>query len=120
MGLKDVKLLTCKNVWSKDHRKLTHQLTYELSYTSGKIERVSMTVDSPFPTDYFGISENPSFLSRYEPISHYLNLLTEADRVGIKGDIKKVVVKEADPVDMTVEEIEAALGKKIKIVSKEG
>jgi hypothetical protein len=114
----DVRLLRCKNVWPKDHKELTHLLTYEVKYKSGKIEHVRMTADTPFPLRYFEINEGSRF-SDYEQLIQYLHLSTpKCDRILIK-DVKVLLIKEADPVDMTVEEIEAALGKKIKIVSKE-
>lgn len=114
----DVRLLMCKNIWSKDHKKLTHLLTYEISYENGRIERIIMTVDSPFTIDHFETYTDPGF-GIYELSAQYLCLSTPDNRAMIKGDVKTVVIKEADPVEMSVEEIEAALGKKIKIVSKE-
>lgn len=114
--VKNIKLLTCKNIWPKGHKELMHKLTYEIEYNSGKIEHVQMTTNSPFPTEYFRISED--FYCCGQALMRYLDLSTPENRVKIR-DIKCVVIKEADPVEMTVEEIEAALGKKIKIVSKE-
>lgn len=114
---KDIKLLTCQNIWLKDHKELIHKLTYEIEYKNGKIEHVQMTTDSPFPVNHFGISEDLYYYCGQKPVK-YLNLSTPENRVEIK-DVKCTVIKDPDPVEMTVEEIEAALGKKIKIVSKE-
>lgn len=118
---RDVRLLKCKNVWSKDNRELMHLLTYEVSYENGRIERIHLTVVSPFQLRGFQVSEEPRYSDYTNAVElvEYLHLsVPYANRVMVKN-VKTIVVQEADPVEMTVEEIEAELGKKIKIVSKE-
>lgn len=99
-------------------------LTYEREWDDGKIEHVTLnSVLLPIDPHMVRVHRDDSnpFYYSYACDVHRNRLVLElfSDEGKVLDGISTKVVKEADPVEMTMSEIEAKLGHKIKIVNKE-
>ncbi len=97
----------------------TFGLKYIITYKNGRIEEIELPrVTSPFYEHNLVINHETCQAKHIETNSQCALKLVFDEENGIEYSIAHKVIKEADPVEMTMDEIEAALGKRIKIVNK--
>ncbi len=111
--------LVAIRVNSEDDGIFTFSLKYRVAYKDGKIEEIEFPrVTNPFYTHYIAIHQEPWDDKHIETLSQCTLKMADDKEKGIKYCIAQKIIKEADPVEMTMDEIEAALGKRVKIVNK--
>lgn len=92
----------------EEEYKLYGNLTYLITYKSGKI--VSFKINKVYTgihTDQFTLSNNGT-----------CNAIQWFNRLMCFNDYVFETIKEADPIEVTIEEIEKKFGRKVKIVDK--
>lgn len=142
IGVKGVELLRCRAYTEEKYDRILMELLYRVYFDDGSVKRYYFPkVGSPFKKD-----SPPIFAKRtwIDP-EHGTNVFIEGsqkefpvfqignskfdrllDKTGkevklsnySKSCYLELTDKEPDPVEMTIEEVEKRLGKKIKIVSK--
>ena len=103
---------------SEDDGVFTFSLKYRVAYKDGKIEEIEFPrVTNPFYEHSIEIHQEPWLQKYIETKPQSILKSVWDDNIGYSIIIQKVI-KEADPVEMTMDEIETALGKRVKIVNK--
>lgn len=83
-------------------------LAYNVVFENGIIERLRIhKVNTEIKTDLFALSNNGS-----------RNAIHWNNRLMLFDDFVIDVMKDADPIEVTIEEIEKKFGRKVKIVDK--
>ena len=98
------------SLFYEEEHKLYGDLTFHVTYKSGKI--VSFKINKVYTgirTDQFTLSDDG-----IRNAIHWNNSRMWFDNYTVE------TIKEADPIEVTIEEIEKKFGRKVKIVDKKG
>lgn len=92
----------------KESNCLYCDLAYDVVFGNGSIERLRIhKVNTEIKTDLFALSTD-----RIRNSIHWNNRLMQFDNYVVD------IIKDADPIEVTIEEIEKKFGRKVKIVDK--